>query len=186
MDTDLVVGIDVSLTGTGIARSDGRVATVGQTDVLKLPLRRQVEMIDILAKSVAYEAGDDLGYPAPELVRPRLVVIEAMQVRKEFGGIVERSWLWLGIVRWYLDFKVPIAVVNSSQRMRYATGKGMVSKGAVIDAVARRWPMFNTSGNDNLCDAAVLCAMGCDKLGRPLATVPATHRTALATWVEAV
>jgi crossover junction endodeoxyribonuclease RuvC len=74
---------------------------------------------------------------------------------------------------------IPVVEVNSSSRMRYATSKGAASKGAIIDAVARRLPMFETKGDENLADAAILCAMGRDHLGEPLAPMPATHRAAL-------
>jgi hypothetical protein len=46
--------------------------------------------------------------------------------------------------------------------------------------------MFQTSGDDNRCDAAVLACMGADQFGRPVTVVPALHRAALdkVTWPE--
>jgi crossover junction endodeoxyribonuclease RuvC len=69
-------------------------------------------------------------------------------------------------------------------RALYATGKGNAAKGAVIDAVTRRFPDWATEGNDNAADAVALMAAGRDWLGHPITDLPKTHRAALdkATW----
>lgn len=119
---------------------------------------------------------------------PDLAVIEAPAYSRTGGGSHERSGLWWRVVRRLLAQGVPVVEVAPTQRCRYATGKGSATKGAVVDAVARRWPQYQTGGNDNACDAVVLAAMGADHLGHPTAIVPATHRTALdrMTWPEEV
>ncbi len=68
----------------------------------------------------------------------------------------------------------------------YATGKGVGGKAAVIDAVARRWPQYETRGDNNMCDAIVLAAMGADWAGQPMAAMPAANRKALdkVVWPE--
>lgn len=91
----------------------------------------------------------------------------------------DRAYLWWLFYEFCSHHQFPVAVVTPSQRMLYATGRGLASKGAVIDAVARRWPQYVTEGDDNAADAVVLMAMGLDWSGRPLTPMPATHRRAL-------
>lgn len=172
----LVVGVDLSITATGIARfagGDGQVHLVGSPGLTDKRLPERLDALDALAHLVvAHVRGLEDG-------APDLVVLEAMETSKAYGGIAERSWLWYDVARRLLAHGVPVAVAAPAQLKMYATGKGNAGKAEVIDAVARRLPMFETRGNDNLCDAAVLCAMGCATFGRPLATLPVTHRRAL-------
>ncbi|TQN30584.1 crossover junction endodeoxyribonuclease RuvC [Haloactinospora alba] len=170
-----VIGLDASLTGTGIASSIGWCTIVGRAGVTNLPLADRDRAIVNLARGVLDTVGT-----------PDLAVIEAPAYSRSGGGAHERSGLWWRVVRHLLAQGVPVAEVAPTQRCRYATGKGQALKTAVVDAVARRWPQYVTGGNDNLADAVVLCAMGADHLGYPIATVPATHRAALdrITWPE--
>lgn len=163
-----VVGLDISLTATGIASSTGWCQVIGRTDVTKLPLRERLHAVDELAAAVL-----DL------VARPDLVVVEVPAYSRSGGGVLERSALWWRVVRSLATRGIPVAEVYPRTRMRYATGKGQAAKTAIVDAAARRWPAYETGGDDNLADAIVLAAMGCDHLGHPLARVPATHRTAL-------
>jgi len=175
----IVVGVDLSLTSTGIARitdnNDPELAVYGREGISTLPLYERLDAVSRLAGTL-----QTLIFPEEALVAPALVVIERMEVSRAYGGLVERAWLWQQVVSWlWFGQGIPVAEVTPASRMRYATGKGAASKSAVVDAVARRLPMFETKGDDNLADAAILCAMGRDYLGEPLAAMPATHRAAL-------
>lgn len=175
MTAPRVIGLDLSLTGSGIASSDGWCEVVGQKDVTTQPLDRRLAIIDDLAAQIL------------NLVcAPDLVVIEQPAFSRAGAGSIERHALWWLVVRSLRGHELPVAEVTARGRMRYATGKGAATKSAVVDAAARRWPSFETGGNDNLADAVVLCAMGRDWLGAPLSTLPQTHRAALAvvTWPD--
>lgn len=163
-----VIGLDVSLSGTGIASSRGWCRVIGRDKVTTLPLVARIQAVDELAADIL----DNVGHPD-------LVVIEAPAFSRTGGGAVERHALWWKLARALVRRNVPVAEVTPGSRMRYATGKGRVTKNVVVDAVARRFPMFETSGDDNLADAVVLCAMGMDHLGHPLAAMPQAHRAAL-------
>lgn len=170
-DEPLVAGLDPSLTATGIADSTGRLQLFGQGGITNLPIIKQRDALEDHARRIF----DDI-YQAPG--RPALLVIETPETSHRYGGLSERIglfWLLLGQFRGY----IPVAVATPAARMMYATGKGSATKGAIIDAVARRLPQFETRGNDNLADAAILCAMGRDWLGAPLCEMPKTHRAAL-------
>jgi crossover junction endodeoxyribonuclease RuvC len=166
--TARVVGIDPSLTGTGIATTLGYCYKVGRDGVTKLPLDERLAAVDELADQIVRHVG-----------QPELVVIEEPAFSRAAGGAMERHALWWLVVRKLRSNGLAVAVAPISTRMRYATGKGSATKSAVVDAVARRLPLFATGGDEDLADAAVLCAMGADRLGEPLAALPATHRAAL-------
>jgi crossover junction endodeoxyribonuclease RuvC len=70
-------------------------------------------------------------------------------------------------------------IAASSHRATYATGKGSAKKSEIVDVVARRYPSFETHGNDNLADAVIFMAIGRDHMGFPLTDVPAANRKAL-------
>lgn len=163
-----VIGVDVSLVATGVASSHEWCETVGREKVTVMGIEDKVAAVDGLARDILTLCqGADL------------VVIEAPQTGKSYGGLVERIALTWLVVRALTHAERRIALVAPSGRARYACGKGNASKSAVVDAVARRWPQFVTTGNDNLADAVVLCAMGRDWLGAPMGTVPQNHRDAL-------
>lgn len=163
-----VVGIDPSLTGTGIAYDTGLCYRVGRTGITTLPLAQRLAAVDELVEQIVRHTDG-----------AELVVIESPAFSRKAGGAVERHALWWLTIRALTKLGTSLAVVGPMQRPVYAAGKGSASKAAVVDAVARRLPMFVTGGDENLADAAVLCAMGCDHLGVPLAKMPAAHRAIL-------
>jgi crossover junction endodeoxyribonuclease RuvC len=168
MGTPVAIGLDLSLTGSGIASSAGWCERVGVKDVTTLPLQQRLAAVDDLVDQIILLARN-----------ADLVLIEMPAFSRAGGGALERAGLWWLVTRRLWIGEVPTAEVFNQHRMRYATGKPAAHKGAIVDAVARRWPQFETGGDDNLADAAVLAAMGADWLGAPLAAMPATHRKAL-------
>lgn len=171
-------GADISLTATGIASSHGWTEIVGHNGITKLPLPGRVDALDRLAWSIY-----DLTKSAD------LVCVEQLTFSREtggHGGAGERAGLYWLLIRLYQRHDVPVVDVPTATVKRYATGKGGAVKGAVIDAAARRWPAWETGGDDNRADAVVLMAAGRDALGHPLAAMPKPHRAALdaVTWPE--
>ena len=164
-----VIGIDPSLTATAIASSAGWVEVVGEPGKRTDGYRERFNRIN----SVYGEARNWLSS------NTELVVIEGPSLRSADPSVWDRAYLWWLFYEFCSHHQFPVAVVTPSQRMLYATGRGLASKGAVIDAVARRWPQYVTEGDDNAADAVVLMAMGLDWSGRPLTPMPATHRRAL-------
>lgn len=173
--TPRICGLDISLTATGIADNTGRTATEGVDGVTKLPLHDRARSIEMLAHDVLVHVG-----------APSLVVVEQTAFSKAYGGAAERAGLWWLIVTLLRSNRVPVAEVKATTLKRYALGRGSGGKGAVIEAVTRRFPRYETGGDDNVCDAIVLAAMGADHLGCPLASMPASHRAALdaVAWPE--
>lgn len=163
------IGIDLSLTATGIASSRGWCLKLGVDGITKLALLERIAALRVLRLRLATEIG-----------HPDIVCIETPALSRSRGGAFERGWLWFAVAGALVDLEVPIVGVDPNQLKQYATGKGGTNKGGVLVAVTKRWPQFDTKGDDNMADATVLAAIGAELLGEPLCTMPATHRAALA------
>lgn len=171
MDEMCAVGVDPSLTGTGVVLSDGRCFTFGAKGITQMSWEQQHRAIGAMTVQV-------LGVIAP--FDPNAVVVETLDVSHAYGGIIPRVILWDALITaLYYRYGDRVLLAASTHRMRYATGKGAAKKEEVVDAVARRWPLFATGGDNNKADAAVFCAMGMDWLGAPLVEMPEKHRLAL-------
>jgi crossover junction endodeoxyribonuclease RuvC len=172
----VVVGLDLSLTATGVAVPSG---------VRTLPSRGKADanLAERCARLTQLRLRVDMALA--ELTPPGLVVLEAPSYGSSNGHQHDRSGLWWGVVSWLLQSGVPVAEVPPALVKKYATGKGNATKDEVLAAVVRRYSDVEVR-NNNEADALVLRAMGCDWLGQPLADVPKANRDALAkvAWPE--
>jgi len=108
-----------------------------------------------------------------------LILIEGPSYGSKGGSQHDRSGMWWLIVSWLVGQGKPVVEVTPSQRMKYATGKGQISKDAVLAAVVRRYSQVDVTGNDE-ADALVLAAMGARHLGEPIDDpLPKTHLAAM-------
>lgn len=167
-----VIGIDLSLTSTGIASSQGWVKRVQSKGHKGATLTERFErLIDL-----TFEITEPVMHAQPV----DLVVIEAPAFSRVGGSNHDRSGLWWMVMRrFYRSTAIPVVEVPPSCRAKYATGKGNAGKDAVLAETVRRYPDFDINGND-VADAVVLMAMGCAAFGRPLVDLPKTHMAALA------
>jgi Holliday junction resolvasome RuvABC endonuclease subunit len=176
-----VIGIDTSITGTGLASSRGWTETVGYTNkkapFTKLPHPQRLTAMRQLLADILQQVGE-----------PALAVLETPAPSRTGGGAHERAWLWWEVYRALTNREIPVGLVSTNQRMLYATGKGQADKTKIVDAVARRWPDWSTDGDDNRADAVVLMAAGRDWLGHPVCPMPKPNRVAVerAVWPEQV
>lgn len=175
----IIIGIDPSLTGTGIARVDtddrlvAQVATVTSKGKRDDDWPTRANRIEDLAAQVANHA-----WPQRD-DRADLVVIEAPTLSQgRQGGHLDRHGLWWHLLALLGAWDIPYAVVTASARAKYATGKGNAPKDHVLLAVARRFPHVPVTDN-NQADALILAAMGADHHGCPLVELPKAHREAL-------
>jgi hypothetical protein len=165
-----VVGKDLGLTCTGLATA-GRVmrtAKIGMKGLTLLPLAGRVVEIVWLGHQIA-EASllttEELHVTGALYRRPDLVMLEAPDVSRGYGGLVERIQLYHETLRRLIDIDVPFATVPSPVLKGYSTGNGGVDKKKrrVMAAVAELWPEYGKV-NDDESDAIVLAAMGLDRL----------------------
>lgn len=165
-----VVGLDLSLTSTGLALIvDGTAQVVRHTTVTAgdTVARRHGRLAAIADMARQWATGSDL------------VVLEGPSYGSTTGHQHDRAGLWWLVVHRLLAAELPLAVVPPTARARYATGKGNASKDAVLVAVVRRYPQVDVTGNDE-ADALVLAAMGARRLGHPVDVVPKACLAAMA------
>lgn len=170
-----IIGLDLSLTATGVAIIDNgavTVTTVGSKGAADASLVERLRRLDQLEARIvdAIEASEG---PLPDLI-----VIEQPAFSRTTGHHHDRSGLWWRIVGVAQDFYSDVVEVTPGGLKKYVTGKGNASKDEVLLAVARRFPSVEVA-NNNEADALVLAAMGADHLGSSLVAMPATHRAAL-------
>lgn len=171
----VVVGLDLSLTASGIA-TPGGVRTIGSRGKADATLhQRAVRLHDLAADVVTAVERALFDTPRERL----LVVIEAPAFSRTTGHQHDRSGLWWLVVDEIHGITdVDVVEVQPTARAKYATGKGNAGKDEVLAAVVRRYPDVDVT-NNNEADALVLRAMGCDHLGQSLVAVPQAHRDAL-------
>ena len=158
-----LIGLDLSLTGPGIAMiDDGRVVTIA----VKVPAKlRDVPRLDWILDAVKTWADEGC-----------LAVLEGPSYGSQAGqaGHHERAGLWWITYRMLAHRDIPTAVVPPSNLKGYATGKGNADKTAMCMAAVRRFEPLGVAvpDDDNAVDALWLAAMGAAALGTPVVDLP--------------
>jgi crossover junction endodeoxyribonuclease RuvC len=159
-----VIGLDLSLTSTGVAvaTQDGAVTDrITSKPVPNATLEdRDVRLYAIERRVMEYVTGD-----------VDLVVVEGPSYGSTTGHQHDRAGLWWLVVDALFRRGQRVVEVPPSSRMKYATGRGNASKDDVLSAVIRRYPHVDVNGNDE-ADALILAAMGARHLERPLEPGP--------------
>ncbi|MEV7871459.1 Holliday junction endonuclease [Streptomyces sp. NPDC088124] len=167
-----VVGLDLSITATGIAYRDGSTGTISG------PSEHGDRRLLTIEQAVTIAlGGPDIGLgPLPDLV-----VLEDLPTHARAAGI---TGMVHGVVRALLLRRgVPYVTLTPATLKAYATGKGTADKTAMALAAYKRSGGSEFT-DDNQCDAAWLRWAGLDWLGAPEVTVPAAQRDRLnkANW----
>lgn len=169
-----VIGLDLSLTSTGIAGADWaqtletwslprKGATRAQRWARMRAARAQIlPFIDsadlVVQESPAYSTGD-------------------------MPGSQDLGWLWWAIYGRCAAREIPWVEIGTATLKVYATGDGRASKEDVVQQVQKHRPGLAFRGSDQ-ADALTLAAMGLDALGHPPVMLRKSHRRALdsITW----
>ena len=162
-----VIGLDLSLTATGIALPD-RLATFSPASL------RGVERLTEI-RSLVRSCIDDAD----------LVALEGPAYSRQLGaGHHEAAGLWWLIACLLVQYGVPYAVVPPTVLKKYAVGKGNATKADMRVALLKR--TGEDVRDDNQADAQWLRLMGLDWLGFSPVLLPTAHRDALAkvAWPE--
>lgn len=174
----IVVGLDLSLTCTGIVRLNGsevRVDRVLSAPPMEATRQKRPPTLGerfLRLSEIAAKACETIGMPD-------LVVVEQPAFSQNSGSHHDRSGLWWIVMERLMVYGVDVAEVSPTGLKKFATGKGNASKTAVVDAVARRWPEVETDGDDNVADALVLAKMGVFHLGENKEDLPKAHLASL-------
>lgn len=191
----IVVGIDPSLAGTGLAlintldsldrvlvregsRPPKRIPTPGRSPRARTK-DKGVTPIWATAERISDLAGRILAHVAE--VEIDLAVIEAPSFGSAVGGLThERGGLYWILACTLRTWGVPLAAVPPRSRALYATGDGAAAKPSVVRDSVPRYQL--PTRDDNMVDAFVLAAMGCRALGEPIdLDLDAPHTLALNT-----
>lgn len=154
-----VLGLDLSLTATGIALPGGHTYTVGGPAG-----RGDHRLLDIV--TALHSSLRD---------RPDLAVLEDLPTHAKGAGI---TGMVHGAVRLYLVQEgIPYALVTAATLKAYATGNGSADKHAMRMAAYKR--AGREFGDDNQADAWWLRAAGLDHYGTAEHVLPAAQRARL-------
>lgn len=176
-----VVGLDLSLTGAGIASLDlvtGALSTAvhrspaPKVDTLGAHVARHRALVDgIVQQTVACD--------------PALVVVEGLRfsVSAQDSSLSRRGFLWWAVVEGLVAAGAPVLEVTPSQIKMLATGNGGASKDMMVAEYALAWPDATRDKNvQDRADAAFAAALGAAYLRSPLLPFKVTgkRRQALA------
>jgi Holliday junction resolvasome RuvABC endonuclease subunit len=154
-----VIGVDPSITATGVALSDGSLITVGgKSD------RGDERLLDIACLI------------GTSVTRADLVVMEDLPTHAHGAGI---SGMVQGVVRLMcLRASVPYALVTAATLKKWATGSGNADKSDMRMALYKRTGL--DVRDDNQVDAWWLRAAGLECLGQSVVEMPTAQIKALA------
>lgn len=174
----IVVGIDPSLTNTGIAiLADGHPEIITSTGIGG----HDGDNYRTRSRRIRAVAQRTLRY-IPQTAD--IVVIEGPAYAARFGNAFDRAGLWHGIYAALDHRNTPIAIVAPKTRASWATGNGNADKTMVTAAVHEWWPNYRDDITDgDRADALVLAAIGAHHHGEPMPFEPKPRHT---TGLEAV
>lgn len=182
-----ILGIDTSLTGTGLALIDLRTwppsnpprqpdepvsfsidtACVGAPkpgkDKSKRAMARRVKA---LIEQVEWCFKDD---------RPEHVGMEGLAYTAGNASAWVLAWVWGEVIALCEQYDVPLTIVAPTARAKFATGKGTASKDQVLAAAIKLFPEADIT-NNNEGDAAIVGAVVCQQIGLPILPVT-SYRT---------
>ena len=182
--TPRVIGLDLSLTATGVATPD-RTFTTGGKLPKDAPDMLRCERIAAIRDVVLRECGTARNWATGEDYPSPLVVMEGFSFGSPQGATEAGGLGWAVRVALH-EAGIPFAVVPPTTLKKYACGKGTADKTEMVIAARER---LGYDGHDNnVADALWLQAMGLERLGCPVVDLPAVHRAALdrVAWPEGV
>lgn len=158
-----MIGVDLSLTATGLADSTKRTGRVGRQGVTCLPIGERGAAMRTLARRIA-------GWPE---AAPSLVVIEGLEAVAGAGNgaSAERHYLWWVMVTHWLSHGTPVATVHPTRLKLITTGSGRAGKPEITNTV-RSWGFWDPGRDHNQADAAALCRIGAGLAGMTIPGVP--------------
>jgi len=169
-----VIGLDLSLTNTGIAH-----ITWNDDEVMASIQRAQSKG----SKTDTWEARSvrilNLANEIQKRTLPAaLVVVEGPSFSSVSVSSHDRSWLWGKVFDRMMLNGVPVVVVPPASAKKWATGKGNADKDDMMLAAARMWPALDEIKNDT-ADALALAGIGMQLLGGPCPFPVHAYRSAV-------
>lgn len=159
--TNIYVGLDLSLTSTGIAIIHGNQITtrrVTSTGKKGATSAEQVARLGALVEDIAHEV------PWTEHAR---IAVEGPSYGSTGSAAHILGGFWWMVRHRLATLDLDVVVVPPGTVKKYATGKGNAGKDEVLTAVVRRYSHVDVRGNDE-ADALVLAAIRARVDGYPI------------------
>lgn len=173
-----VVGIDLSLRSTGVARLSEWMPFEGlelATDTITSEGKRGDSLIDRHARlsELSTKILDFAGHPT-------LAVIEGPVTGVKGASPVDRYSLFWFVASGLMRREVPVAVISPTALKKAMADSGRADKVQVALAIQKLWPEAEIGNNDS-ADAAALAHLGAVHLGWEVTSL-ARHRRVVAEW----
>ena len=162
-----ITGLDLSLTGTGIAHIDVQAPptidptvhvsthTITSTGRKNATLPERVSRRRRLRNAIVDAARDS-----------HLVVLEGPAYAANVGAVWDRAGLWCAVVDSLDHLGVPYVDVAPARVKKFAADKGSADKAAVAAGMVRLWGDLCAPQNDNEFDSLALCSLGAIHVAR--------------------
>ncbi len=157
----LIIGIDPSLTATGIvALRDGKVELAETTK--NKPDLGTIERVRLIRERIASIIENLINEEKTEWQAPDLITIEGFSYGSKGRSVFDIAYLgWRireDLEQLRVDDGIPWLEVPPTQVKQFATGKGNANKEIILQQVYKRWG-YETHDN-NIADAYVLAQIG--------------------------
>ena len=169
-----IIGIDPSLTATGIATIDTTTGHIHTHTISTTPtskdIKNRIHRFEKITTAISdiIRDGD----------HPALIAIEGPSYGSHSAGTWDRAGLWWHIAN-HAAHGINIIEIPPATRCRYATGKGNAAKDVVMISAVRRYPAADITDN-NQADAVIIAAIGARLAGHPIDDpLPMANQTAL-------
>lgn len=159
-----ILGLDVSLTSTGVAVLGCTPDTRWTVHTFTIPTAgREGDPEPMILDRMDYVVST-IGASAQHA---DLIAIERPAFAAKGNATATLAGLWWLTYRKILRYEAPVIVVPPSSAKKYATGSGNAGKRDVSRATVRLFPDYETKSGDE-DDALILAAVAADMAGLPV------------------
>lgn len=151
----LVIGIDPSLTSTGVVVIEDGVV-IEQRAILSRPSKEKTPTDEAVRLMKIRDAIRDLVMMDK---KPDIVLVEGLAfTARNTSALVQLAGLNYYIREILIQAKIPFVIVSPTSLKKFATGKGNVDKNVIMMEVYKRWEF--SPENSDVSDAFVLAQIG--------------------------
>lgn len=161
----IITGLDLSLTGTGIATIDttGHQGLTAQLKTITSSGKKTATLDD---RTTRLRKIRNAVITHVTRTDTQLAVIEGPAFASQVGQMWDRAGLWWLVLQSLHHARVPVVQVAPAQLKKFATDNGACDKNLVVERMQRLWGDRVRISDNNQADALALATMGgvrCDR-----------------------